>query len=82
MGSLMQHDAQLGISPPDLEKYRGSLACLDTRSFLHSILDTGSPFGELSVVSSFGADSVVLLHLIAEIAPDIAIIFITSLVAK
>lgn len=34
--------------------------------------------GQLSLVSSFGAESAVLLHLVAEVAPDIDVVFVDT----
>jgi phosphoadenosine phosphosulfate reductase len=53
--------------------FRGS----STREMLASVIEDGLA-GNLTTVSSFGAESVVLLHLIAQIKPDLPILFLDT----
>jgi phosphoadenosine phosphosulfate reductase len=53
--------------------YRGS----DTRELLAAVL-LERVAGEVSVVSSFGAESSVLLHLVAEVAPATPVLFLET----
>lgn len=49
----------------------------DTREMLRTVIREGM-VGELAVVSSFGAESAVLLHLVAEVAPALPILFLET----
>ena len=49
----------------------------DTREMLRNLIEDGL-VGELATVSSFGAESAVLLHLIAEVAPDLPVLFLDT----
>lgn len=53
--------------------FRGS----DTRELLEAVLKDGLA-GDVAAVSSFGAESAVLLHLIADVAPDTAVLFLET----
>ncbi|WP_126174067.1 phosphoadenylyl-sulfate reductase [Altericroceibacterium xinjiangense] len=53
--------------------FRGS----DTREMLTAVLQDGIA-GEVAVVSSFGAESATLLHLIAQIAPATPVLFLDT----
>jgi phosphoadenosine phosphosulfate reductase len=64
--------------PPNFNERHHALSGLDTRDFLEVILRAESPFGPLGVVSSFGVDSSVLLHLISRIAPALPVLFIDT----
>ena len=55
-----------------------ALASLDTRAFLARLLSQQTPFGELAVVSSFGAESAVLLHLVATLNPETRVVFLDT----
>ena len=55
-----------------------ALASLDTQAFLARLLSQQTPFGELAVVSSFGAESAVLLHLVATPNPETRVVFLDT----
>lgn len=55
-----------------------ALALLDTEAFLERLLAQRTPFGELAVVSSFGAESAVLLHLVATLRPETRVVFLDT----
>ncbi|MDO9486751.1 MAG: phosphoadenosine phosphosulfate reductase family protein, partial [Sphingomonadaceae bacterium] len=55
----------------------GQLAGLDTSAMLERLLRQTVP-GRVAVVSSFGAESAVLLHLIAQIDRDVPLIFVNT----
>ncbi|NHK28324.1 phosphoadenylyl-sulfate reductase [Parvularcula flava] len=54
-------------------KYAGA----DALEILHAALKEEFP-GEIALVSSFGAESAVLLHLAAQVAPDVPVIFLET----
>lgn len=64
--------------PVDFNRQYHALAGLDTREFLSLVYAPHEPFGNVAVVTSFGAESAVLLHLIAEIVPEAPVIFIDT----
>ncbi len=49
----------------------------DTREMLRNLVEDGL-VGNLATVSSFGAESAVLLHLISEVAPDLPVLFLDT----
>lgn len=49
----------------------------DTREMLGNLIADGL-VGDLATVSSFGAESAVLLHLISEVAPDLPVLFLDT----
>ena len=49
----------------------------DTQEMLTSVLDSGLA-GEVAIVSSFGAESAVLLHLVAQIDPALPVLFLET----
>ena len=53
--------------------FRGS----STQEMLEAVIE-GNLAGDLAVVSSFGAESVVLLHLIAQVDPSIPVLFLET----
>lgn len=53
--------------------FRGS----STQEMLQSVIRDGLA-GEIAVVSSFGAESAVLLHLIAQVDPSVAVLFLET----
>lgn len=53
--------------------FRGS----STQEMLEAVIKDGLA-GEVAVVSSFGAESVVLLHLIAQVDPDVPVLFLDT----
>ena len=60
--------------PADFNRQYHALAGLDTRGLLSWVFAPHKPFGEVGVVTSFGAESAVLLHLIADVAPAAPVI--------
>ena len=64
--------------PADFNRQYQALAALDTRGFLSWLFAAHKPFGEVGVVTSFGTESAVLLHLIADVAPAAPVIFIDT----
>lgn len=52
-------------------------AGLDTEALLHAALSSELP-GRLAVVSSFGTESAVLLHMVAAIDPNVPVIFLNT----
>jgi phosphoadenosine phosphosulfate reductase len=61
----------------DLARLRGKTAGLDTKGFLEFALSQAFP-GRIAVVSSFAAESVVLLHHVAEIDPTVPVLFLNT----
>ena len=55
-----------------------ALGSLDTQAFLARLLSQQTPFGELAVVSSFGAESAVLLHLVATLNSQTRVVFLET----
>lgn len=55
-----------------------ALGSLDTQAFLARLLSQQTPFGELAVVSSFGAESAVLLHLVATLNSQARVVFLDT----
>ena len=53
--------------------FRGS----DTDEWLRAVIE-GNLAGEIAVVSSFGAESAVLLHLVSQIAPAVPVLFLDT----
>lgn len=49
----------------------------DTREMLRTVIDDGLA-GDIAVVSSFGAESAVLLHLLAEVNPALPVLFLDT----
>ena len=64
--------------PVDFNRQYHALAGLDTREFLSWVYAPHKPFGDVGVVTSFGTESAVMLHLIAEVAPEAPVIFIDT----
>lgn len=54
-------------------RFRGQ----DTREMLANLIEDDL-VGQLATVSSFGAESAVLLHLISEVAPDLPVLFLDT----
>ena len=48
-----------------------------TQEWLRDLIE-GNLAGDVAVVSSFGAESAVLLHLIAQVAPDVPVLFLDT----
>ncbi len=49
----------------------------DTLEMLRNLIEDGL-VGDLATVSSFGAESAVLLHLISQVAPDLPVLFLET----
>ena len=64
--------------PADFNRQYHALAGLDTREFLSWVFAPHKHFGKVGVVTSFGTESAVLLHLIADVAPAASVIFIDT----
>jgi phosphoadenosine phosphosulfate reductase len=82
MSVVLLHQAN--HSPPanaplrdELMRLRANSAQLDTKGLLQFALTEAFP-GKIAVVSSFAAESVVLLHQIAEIDPTIPVLFLNT----
>ena len=64
--------------PADFNRQYHALAGLNTREVFSWLYASHKPLGRVGVVTSFGAESAVLLHLIAEVAPEAPVIFIDT----
>ena len=60
-----------------LETFVGRYGKLDGEALLRSFIERGFP-GRIALVSSFGAESAVLLHMVAESDPDLPVIFLDT----
>jgi len=65
------------VSSPRLEIMRDEYAGLTGQGLLEMMIKKEFP-GEIAVVSSFGAESAVLLHMVAEIDPSVPVIFLNT----
>lgn len=65
------------ITSPRLEILQDKYAGLTGSVLLEAMIKTEFP-GEIAVVSSFGAESAVLLHMVAEIDPSVPVIFLNT----
>ncbi len=63
--------------PDRLERLRATYDDDETLAMLDGIIHKEFP-GKIALVSSFGAESVALLDLVAEVAPDIPVIFLDT----
>lgn len=75
-------DQSDGATAPDglkqrLEVLRSTYAGADATALLRAMIKTEFP-GRITTVSSFGSESVVLLHLISEIDPSVPVIFLNT----
>lgn len=62
----------------ELTQQQQLLADLGSIDFLKTVLSQSGPFGRVAAVSSFGAESAVLLHQVAAVAPQTPVIFIDT----
>lgn len=62
----------------DVDALNARFAGVPTREMLAAVLDEGLA-GRVAVVSSFGAESAVLLHLIASVDPAVPVLFLDTL---
>lgn len=70
----MRHDTQ--FLEKDVSSLAPGLQSLGAYDRLDIILS--GAFGQVALVSSFGADSVVLLHMAAQIAPSTPVLFLDT----
>ena len=61
----------------DVMRLNTRFAGVDTRTMLRAVIEEGLA-GDIAVVSSFGAESAVLLHLVASIDPGVPVIFLET----
>lgn len=67
------------VREPDLDGLRARFGSLGGAALLQALLEPGGPLrGRTALVSSFGAESVVLLHLAATVDPTIPVIFLDT----
>ena len=65
------------FSDADVIKLNRMFRGTDTHDMLKTVIEDGLA-GDLATVSSFGAESAVLLHLIAQISPDLPVLFLET----
>lgn len=58
--------------------FNSQLAQVQTRELLRAALNE-QQFGKVALVSSFGAEAVVLLHMVSQLAPETPVLFIDTL---
>jgi len=78
MSWLVLREAQGRLDVGELAEQQQLLANLGALDFLKAVLSQSGPFGRVAVVSSFGAESAVLLHQVAAVAPQTPVIFIDT----
>ena len=61
----------------DAARLNAEFAGSDTRTMLDAVLNRGVA-GRVAAVSSFGAESAVLLHFVAQVAPDTPVLFLDT----
>ncbi|WP_379547758.1 phosphoadenylyl-sulfate reductase [Qipengyuania sp. DSG2-2] len=61
----------------DVDRLNAQFADADTHTMLHSVIEGGLA-GDIATVSSFGAESIVLLHLIAQVDPGLPVLFLET----
>ena len=71
-------DASPAFTAEDAERLNGRFAGMETQDMLRTVLNDGS-LGRVGVVSSFGTEAVVLLHLIARANRHLPVIFVDTL---
>ena len=67
-----------GNLPAELSQRYQAVSGLSTTDFIEALFGDEALFGPVAAVSSFGAESAVLLHLIASVAPDAPVLFIDT----
>lgn len=70
-------DVRPAFTEGDVTALNARFAGVDTADMLRALL-TGELAGRTALVSSFGAESAVLLHLVAEIDRDIPLVFVNT----
>ena len=76
--SLDWIDVRPAFTQGDADALNARFAGVDTRTMLRTLVEDGI-LGETAVVSSFGTESAVLLHLVAEASRDVPVIFVDTL---
>ena len=71
-------DARPAFTQSDADALNARFEGVDTAAMLRAVFQEGS-LGKVAVVSSFGTESAVLLHLIAQADPSIPVIFVDTL---
>ena len=77
MRAIDRIDTGARFSQEDAARLNARFRDHDTLSMLRELLAEGL-VGDLATVSSFGAESAVLLHLIAEVASDLPVLFLDT----
>ena len=67
-----------GNLPAEFSQRYQAVSGLSTTEFIETLFGDEALFGPVAAVSSFGAESAVLLHLIASVAPDAPVLFIDT----
>ena len=67
-----------GNLPAEFSQRYQAVSALSTVDFIETLFGEEALFGPVAAVTSFGAESAVLLHLIASVAPDAPILFIDT----
>ena len=67
-----------GNLPAEFSQRYQAVSALSTTDFIRTLFGGEALFGPVAAVTSFGAESAVLLHLIASIAPNAPILFIDT----
>ena len=67
-----------GNLPAEFSQRYQAVSGLSTTDFIEALFGDEALFGPVAAVSSFGAESAVLLHLIASVAPDAPVLFIDT----
>lgn len=71
-------DARPAYTQADADALNQRFAGVDTQEMLRTLF-TENALGEVAVVSSFGTESAVLLHLVAQADPTVPVIFVDTL---
>lgn len=74
----MLRDLEVHSGAEALAALQRALSDLGSGDFIAEVLTNPSLFGRVAVVSSFGAESAVLLHQVAKVAPSTPVIFIDT----
>lgn len=77
MTAVLDMDAGAAVGSTRLEALRAAYAGVAGQALLEAMIKQEFP-GEIAVVSSFGAESVVLLHMVSEIDPMVPVIFLNT----
>ncbi|WP_414901903.1 phosphoadenylyl-sulfate reductase [Sphingomonas flavalba] len=70
-------DVAPGFTPADADRLNARYTGVDTATMLAELL-TGELAGRIGLVSSFGAESAVLLHLVAQVDRAVPLIFVNT----